>query len=322
MARLTLGRWLRELTPSARLRRSTLVAAAAWLVSLATGWISDPRAGLFVAAFAVLAAASVHVNGIIGAEVARRRELQRDLKAARWIQQAMFPSTPPAVDGVEFAMACRMCHDVGGDCVDVVAHDRRWLWLFVGDVSGKGIAAALVMSGLQATFRTMAGTRAGPGQIVEALEAHLFQQQSERYATGVILLLDTIDGRLEYVNAGHLPLVFQLPEGTTMLGATGPPLGLMPDVRRTSATLTLPPDGVLVLVTDGVTERTGPRGDFGLDGVRTSSAMPGGSAAERLNRILDACQAHAGSTPASDDLTVVVLRRTAVARATPAAPPR
>jgi sigma-B regulation protein RsbU (phosphoserine phosphatase) len=311
MARVSVGGSAALAAPaSARLRRVALVAAGVWIASLAAGWIADPRLGVFLAVFLVLAAASVRVNGIIGDEVARRKELHRDLAAARRIQQSMFPSAPPAVADVDFAMACRMCRDVGGDGVDVIAHDGRHLWLFVGDVSGKGIAAALVMSGLQATFRTLAAARATPVAIAEALDAQLLEQQSERYATGVILSLDTSDGRVEYVSAGHLPLVLRTTDGAATLEATGPPLGLMPDVRRASATAVLPSGGVLVLVTDGVTERVGPRGDFGIDGVVESSAMHQCSASELLNRILGDCQTHAKGIPPSDDLTVVVLRRT------------
>ncbi len=297
-------------TAPARLRRAAMAAATLWILAVALGWwIADPRPGLFVAAAVVLAATGVHVNGIIGADVARRDELQRDLQAARRIQQSLLPSSAPAVQHAEFAMACRMCRDVGGDCVDAVVLDDHRLALFVGDVSGKGIAAALVMSGLQAAFRTMVVAGTPLAGIASALDRLLLERGSERYATGILLTLDTRAARIEYVNAGHLPLLVHSSSHTTMLDATGPPLGLLPGIDRPSTLHELPSGSTLVLVTDGITERMQADTEFGIQGVHSTLDRSGDETASAVvTRILDDCQAHAGGAPVEDDMTVVVVK--------------
>lgn len=294
----------------ARLRSAAISAATVWMLAVALGWWNaDPRPGLFVGAAVALVAIGVHVNGIIGADIARRKELQRDLHAARRIQQSLLPSSAPAVHHADFAMACRMCRDIGGDCVDAVVLDDHRLTLFVGDVSGKGIAAALVMSGLQAAFRTMVAAGTPLAGIAAALDRQLLERGSERYATGTLLTLDTLAARIEYVNAGHVPVLVCGPAHTVALESTGPPLGLLPGVVRASTVFQLPFDSTLVLVTDGITERMRAGTEFGIQGVQVAlDDSRGEPASAVVTRILDDCESHAGGAAAEDDMTVVVVK--------------
>jgi sigma-B regulation protein RsbU (phosphoserine phosphatase) len=149
--------------------------------------------------FLSLLAVSIAHNGAIGGEVARRKELQRDLRAAQRIQRALIPSTLVPPPGLDMAVWCRPSRELGGDCVDLVTGPHGRCWLFVGDVSGKGIASAIVMSNVQAQFRTLAKAGLPIGEVARHIDEQLAGHATNHYVTGVLLLFDPDAATLEFL---------------------------------------------------------------------------------------------------------------------------
>lgn len=186
------------------------------------------------------------------------------------------------------------------------------LWFALGDVAGKGLPAAIVMAMIQEELehRITACANAGcnPATTMDRLDTFLKPLlPSNRFATAVIGWLDD-DGTMTLVNAGHCPPMIVRANGRIEeIGSTGPVVGIVPNSRWSSTTVTLAPDDLLVLYSDGVIESPSPAGcDFGTDGILRSlpaSACPQTVAAA----IVDAATRHAGAIAQYDDLTVMVI---------------
>ena len=174
----------RALTGPRSARRTGAASALAGLILITGLWAATTgmvTPWLMSAAAVLLGSLSVIVNGLIGREVAHLKELQRDLHAAAAIQRSLLPIALPEIAGCEFAMSCRMSREIGGDCVDAFALPDGRVALLVGDVSGKGIAAALVMSGVQAQFRTLGEMGKGLTDIATRIEQQLLDRANSRY---------------------------------------------------------------------------------------------------------------------------------------------
>ncbi len=145
---------------------------------------------------------------------------------------------------------------VGGDFYDFIQPTAGTVLAIVGDVSGKGIPAALILSSLKTLFRAVARETVDPAGIAERLSAALHEEYAGLpYATAVVARFETAPGRLDYVNAGH-PAGCLLRNGTVaaLLESGGRPLGLLPDSKYGTANVDLHPGDVGVLVSDGITE--------------------------------------------------------------------
>ena len=180
------------------------------------------------------------------------------------------------------------------------ASDR--LWFAVGDVSGKGLPAALVMAMIQEELEEDAGC--DPAVTMARLDAFLRPLlPGNRFATAVIGCLCD-DGTLQIVNAGHCPpLIVRASGAFEEVGSTGPVVGILPHARWQSATMTLDPGDALLLYTDGVIEATSPAGkELGIRGIER--ALTGTSARAMAESIVRAVERHGGR---EDDLTVVAI---------------
>jgi sigma-B regulation protein RsbU (phosphoserine phosphatase) len=189
------------------------------------------------------------------------------------------------------------------------AGDR--LWFALGDVAGKGLTAAIVMAMIQEELehRITSCARAGcdPATTMKRLDAFLKPLlPSNRFATAVIGWLDD-DGSITIVNAGHCPPMIVRADGTIEpIGSTGPAIGIVPNARWRSTTLTLHPGELLVLYSDGVIEAPSADGDFGTDGILRS--LPASICARTVaSAIADAATRHAVGRAQYDDLTVMVI---------------
>jgi sigma-B regulation protein RsbU (phosphoserine phosphatase) len=206
-----------------------------------------------------------------------------------------------------------MSRAVGGDCVDIVLVGGRRIVMLVGDVSGKGIAAAMVMSSVQATFRTLVTLGHSLEQLAVALDQHLLAQRTGRYVTAALMQVDTVDGSIEYINAGHVP-IHVIHDGTVLaLTSNGPPLGLLPEATWQAVCLpAVMPPATLIVVTDGITERCTADNEDDEYGVERLGRVLRGSdissSQEIVDRVLTDNDAFAQGSPAHDDLTVVALR--------------
>jgi serine phosphatase RsbU (regulator of sigma subunit) len=180
--------------------------------------------------------------------------LQTQLSLAADIQRRLLPTLPPASSGLDCAAVLRPAGRIGGDFYDFVETSAgRWV-VFIGDVSGKGIPAALALGTLRSRFRTLAHQGLAPADIVTHLSAALREEWSGApYVTCIVAAFDLRAGNVCYTNAGH-PAGLVLSESVRHLDKGGPPVGLLTDQTYGQECLTLRQGDTLVLLTDGVTE--------------------------------------------------------------------
>ncbi len=248
------------------------------------------------------------------AEEARIR-MQEETRMAHNIQMNFLPKSDPRIPGYDIAGRSIPAMNVGGDYYDFIPLDDHRLAIGVGDVSGHGLAASLVMANLQATIRGQALSEPDPEKCLERANKLLFRSTDARTFISLFYgILDTRDHTLTYANAGQdLPVVFPCGRPPVTLNARGIALGLKEDVSYRKDVIPLGPGDRLFVYTDGIPEAMNARmEDFGtenlLEIVRASDGLP---SADVIGRIIAAVSAFTGSDPAGDDMTAVVLSRTA-----------
>lgn len=239
-----------------------------------------------------------------------RARLEADLDLAAQIQQRLLPGDPGTAAGWRCARVYLPAGPVGGDFLDLLADDGG-LSLVLGDVAGKGIAAALLMSHLQATFRALAGVERNPARLVERIN-HLFCRSipESHYAT-LIAARAAPDGAVELCNAGHLPALVVRPGGVEAIDATGLPAGLFCEGAYESRRVVLEPKDLLLLCTDGVTEARNEKDEeYGAARLSQLTARHAGVDAEQLVAACrDDLERFRGRTPRGDDVTLFALQR-------------
>jgi sigma-B regulation protein RsbU (phosphoserine phosphatase) len=242
------------------------------------------------------------------------QHVERDVAAASVVQAQMWPGALPSIAGFECAAASLPARGVGGDFYDLfeLPESRQWAVL-LGDASGKGVAAGLVASAVQARVNTAARlAKLGPEALMAAVDRDvLATTDGARYATAIYGQLDAVERTFTYVNAGHpAMLVTSGTETVNHLHATGPALGLIEAGAFASHTTALPAGSVLLAYTDGVNEAQNDRGEEFGDGAL--SAMLHDARHEPAGRIcqiiLDAVRVHRGTRQDQDDVTVMVLK--------------
>jgi sigma-B regulation protein RsbU (phosphoserine phosphatase) len=240
-----------------------------------------------------------------------KQRQDKELQIAREIQQSLFPTGTPQVEGFELAARSVACYQVGGDYYDFIPlPGGRWA-LIIADVSGKGTPASILMASVHASLRALAGT-APPARVMERVNAFLYEStQASKFVTLVYAELDPARRRMTYVNAGHVPPFWMRRDGPARrLNAGGPVLGLLEEVRYEAGEIVLSPGDVVTIVTDGATEAFSPDerelGDERL--VQALSVAAGESAERHLAVLFDAVSAWTAERGCSDDLTALVLR--------------
>src|SRR5579862_5535157 len=142
----------------------------------------------------------------MGRETAQRERLNRELEIAREVQEHLFPQRLPAVPGLDYFGHCRPAREVGGDYYDFLELPDNRLGIAIGDVSGKGVGAALMMASLEASIRALAAVVEDPAELMERVNSLVFQASAaNRYATLFYAQYYPVSRRLSYVNAGHNP---------------------------------------------------------------------------------------------------------------------
>jgi phosphoserine phosphatase RsbU/P len=252
----------------------------------------------------------------IAAELADRVTRDRELEAAREVQQRLLPQEYPAIASLDYAGICRPAHGVGGDYYDFIRLSETELAIAVGDVCGKGIPAALLMAMLRAYLhsQTMYGVST-PAQIMQALNRLVCDSvAANRYATFFYARYDSSARVLHYVNAGHNPpLVFRArgSRGEVLrLDCGGPVIGLFPQCVYRQGHVTLDPDDLVVAFTDGVSEAMNAAGDeWGEAGLmQVIEARRELCSRELIDLILGAADHFAAGAPQHDDMTLVAIR--------------
>lgn len=206
---------------------------------------------------------SSSVQGLLE-EVVEKERLEQELEIAREVQATLFPKQFPQPPGMTLFGGCKAARTVSGDYYDFIAEDETHLNIVVGDISGKGISAALLMANLQAAMRSqlLSSRHEDPdatGQILAEIMTQLNRQlylnsPPEKYATLFLSRYDAGIRRLWYCNAGHLPPIVMNAQATRTLEPTGTVVGLFPDAVYHAAFVDMPPGTLLAIFTDGVTE--------------------------------------------------------------------
>jgi sigma-B regulation protein RsbU (phosphoserine phosphatase) len=254
---------------------------------------------------------------------ARNRELQQavesdarvlrlheqDFERAREIQQALMPAQLPQIPGCRLAAGCQPARIVGGDYYDAVRCGDSAIAIALGDVSGKGMGAALLMSNLQAIVRAFAPGGLQPHELCAKANRLIAANVAPgKYITFFYGVVDVAGMRLDYCNAGHNPPILQHRDGTwETLGEGGPVLGVFPQATYVSATAKLRPRDCLVLFTDGITEAMDANGqEFGEEALMALLRPQPESAEECRSQIVAAVTQFA-SGGFHDDATLLVM---------------
>jgi phosphoserine phosphatase RsbU/P len=240
-------------------------------------------------------------------ERSEREKMSREAQEARAIQQALLPKSSPYIPGFAVSGVSISAGAIGGDWYDFIdLGEGRW-GLVLADVSGKGTAAALLMSGTRAMLRSLAENSCTPSEVLTKLNKLMVDDfPSGRFVTMVYAVLDSVKGTLTYANAGHLPPLFVDGTGTRFLETEmGLPLG----IRRgaySETTVPLPEQFRIALFSDGITEATGPDDEeYGplrvAAFVQCKEACPEG--------LVEDVRKFANGAGLHDDATVIMLRR-------------
>jgi sigma-B regulation protein RsbU (phosphoserine phosphatase) len=263
-----------------------------------------------------LALENSRLTEAIARDRAQRERANRELEIARDVQQRLFPQKLPAITGLDYFVACRPALRVGGDYYDFLALRDGKLGIAIGDVSGKGIGAALMMAGLQGSLRGQLLHGNGElTQLMASINALMYEaSDSDRYATLFYAEYDPGRRCLSYVNAGHnAPMLFRKIEGcweVQRLETGGMVVGLLPDIAFQYAALELRPGDLLVAFTDGISEAMNAVDEeFGeqrlMKTIECCDSLPADEIAEHVLRAVDE---FVGNVEQHDDMTIVLMR--------------
>jgi sigma-B regulation protein RsbU (phosphoserine phosphatase) len=246
-------------------------------------------------------------------EAIQKRLIDEELKTASTIQRRLLPAPPTGIAGYTFTGANRACRTVSGDYYDFVCRPDGKVYFVIGDISGKGVTAGLMMAGLQVAFRIFSKADPDPATLVSQLNVALKENLPQsKFATLFLGRLDTRTGRVEYANAGHPPPLWVRREGVEELGDTDLLLGVVSHAEYTNREVQLAPGDALILFTDGVSEAENAEGqELGTDIVAAAVKPLHGSHADVLAHTVDeSVLAHVGEPDAlGDDVTLVVVSR-------------
>ena len=227
------------------------------------------------------------------ADQREKQRLAKEIEAARAVQQVLVPEAIPTVPGFHTVAVYKPFREVGGDFFQILPAGNGGVLMTIGDVSGKGMPAAMTVALLVGTFRTLAHYTQNPGEILAAMNQRMLARSNGGFTTCLVVRVES-DGRLTAANAGHIaPLV----NGEERTIAIGLPLGLDSGAVYSETSFTLLPGARLTLMTDGVVEARKPSGElFGFDRAAAISTEPAEFIAST-----------AQSFGQEDDITVVAL---------------
>jgi serine phosphatase RsbU (regulator of sigma subunit) len=243
-----------------------------------------------------------------------QERLHKELEISRRIQEELLPREPARFGLAEAAGLSIPAREVGGDFFNYFSLPSGEAVVLVGDVSGKGVPAAILMANLQATLRARLFHQDDLAALVRQLDEELGARRDAReYVTLFVAVLDGARRSMRYVNAGHnTQLLLRAGGGLEHLESSGRPVGLLPGGGYEERQFTVMAGDTLLLFTDGLLDAEDAAGEaFGMQRLEELvSARPGESVAEILERVDAALRAHRGSTEAGDDATVVALQVT------------
>jgi serine phosphatase RsbU (regulator of sigma subunit) len=241
-----------------------------------------------------------------------RARMVQELASATRIQRGLLPVRLPEVPGWELDGHLETCFEVGGDLYDVRVHPDGRVTFVIGDVSGKGMGASLLMSSFISSLRVLDDTGMEPAALAARLCAVMARSSdSGHFVTGTLGHLDPATGMARLVNAGHMPTYLVGPNGIREFESTGIPFGILPEHTYGDQEITVAPGEMLVLFTDGIPEAQ--REDVFFDEDRFRDVLAAHAGASTLRQIREAVMAaiegFLAGAKRTDDITLLLLRR-------------
>ena len=247
------------------------------------------------------------------AEMEQARQLmERDLAQAAEIQRSFLPAVAPSVSGLDLAGHNAACRTVGGDYYDFFAYPNGHVAMVLGDVSGKGMPASLLMMGLQARVQNLIDEPASLAQAMTRINRITSANcPTNRFISFFMCILDAATGALTYANAGHNPPIIVRTDGShEVLEGGGPVLGILPSAEFQQYTAKLNKGDIFAIYSDGVTEAATPDDqEFEIENLaKTLAAHTSETALTMIEEVNKALTAWTGGAPPADDITLVVAR--------------
>ncbi|HKI87320.1 MAG TPA: PP2C family protein-serine/threonine phosphatase [Thermoanaerobaculia bacterium] len=251
---------------------------------------------------------------LLGLELVDRIRVRDEIEVARHLQRELLPEQAPKLPGWSFAHSYRTANDIGGDYYDFLPLSNGRLAMVIGDASGHGMAAGLLMAIANASLKTAVDLDPDPVAVLALINRALIRTGDRHsFMTMLFGLLDTSAGRLDFASAGHpFPLLRRADGRVEEVGSGALPLGIRAKLTLKPDHVVLAPGDALVLYSDGVPEAMSPTEDsFGYERLRAAVAV-GGSAEEMQKRLLSTLAAHLGvasleEARLTDDITIVVI---------------
>lgn len=265
----------------------------------------------------IIAAQSAQVvdNARLYEEEQAYREIQRELEFASDIQKKLLPSNPPNITGYRVAGKNITAYSVGGDYFDFIPLGQQFWAICLGDVSGKGMPASLLMSNLQAILRSHLIHHVSPGKVLEIANHQLFKHtDTEKFATLFLGILDIEKNVLNYSNGGHeYPYLLSADEKNIRLQTGGLPLGMFDHQEYQESTIELESGDCMFIYSDGITESMNKdEEEFGENRLEEMLFEVGNkyeAPEEIIEKIFEASIKHSNQKKLSDDMTAVVVFR-------------
>ncbi|HPN34013.1 MAG TPA: PP2C family protein-serine/threonine phosphatase [bacterium] len=240
-------------------------------------------------------------------------QIKEQLRLASQIQSSLLPKQAPSIPGYDIAGYSKPAQVVGGDYFDFICVGPGRLALCVGDISGKGLPAAMLMANLQATIRGQCAVDPSPGVCLGRANALLHQSTDpQKYATLFYCILDFQNHQLTYSNAGHnWPYLIRRNGANSLLKAGGVALSFLPNAEYEQESVVLSPGDLCVLYSDGLTEAMNANDEeYGEKRLLACIQQNGELAAGQLiNKLIESAENHAKNCPQWDDMTLVVIKR-------------
>ncbi|MFZ1008317.1 MAG: PP2C family protein-serine/threonine phosphatase [Candidatus Sulfotelmatobacter sp.] len=251
-------------------------------------------------------------------EIADRVVMKRDLQIAREIQTWLLPGAPPQIPGISVAYLTRPANTVAGDYYDVFPRpgktneDNRIVFA-VADVAGKSIPAAMLMATFQASLKTLSTAQVALPELVANMNKYACSnsQGGLRFTTAFLAEYDAAGRTFTYINAGHNNPILRRSTGLIeRLDVGGLPLGIMPEAKYESASVTLAPGDWLIVFTDGLVEAVNAHDEeFDEPRVLSTLAMESSNSPQQLlERLMASVDLFVGSTPQHDDITCLLVK--------------
>jgi serine phosphatase RsbU (regulator of sigma subunit) len=247
------------------------------------------------------------------AQIERLSRLEHELSVAGEIQKSMLPRSIPRLDGYDFSARMIPAKSVGGDFFDFIPLGEDSLGIAVGDVSDKGMPAALFMAMVRSLLRAEAHPGRSPQKVLRSVSRHLMDMNDkEMFVTVLFGILDRTTHRFHYARAGHEPPIFFDGLGCIkrMPRANGQALGVLDEVALDEQTVELSKGSMLLVYSDGIPDATNLQNvSFGYDAmIRTVGRLPGSTAQRACEELIRAVAEHQAGSLQQDDMTVVVVR--------------